>query len=282
MSPRTPPGINHDIPFTPRTPRYGPLGEPDAYSRKGRSIRSAKKRERPMDDLKDIQGNHLLTPEETPARKRQTDMIMTSRIAASTARVLFPSGSSAAGQGRSYGHTSHHENSHLHSHSHVSSAVPVTPKKKLHSVMKTPVIGGDDTYEDPPSTPPIRRSGVQLNLSSPRVHPDFEIFSDKKALIDELTDSQASHSHSHPHLPPADNTPGMWYVFRGKKVFRPFPKDEPFIDIKPKKLFADELAQDSSVSGLNSEEDDTDVEEDRKPTSRDFFVRKKTKINKTV
>lgn len=282
MSPRTPPGINHEIPFTPRTPRYGPLGEPDAYSRKGRGTRSAKKRERTIDDLKDTQGNHLLTPEETPARKRQSDMIMTSRIAASTARVLFPSGSAAAGQGRSYSHATHHENSHLHLHSTTAPTVPITPKKKMHFVVKTPVIGGDDIFEDSPSTPPNRRSGIQLSLSSPPAQPNFDIFSDKKALIDELADSQASHSHTHPHLPTADSTPGMWYVFRGKKVFRPFPKDEPFIDIKPKKLFADELAQTGSTSGLNSEEDDTDVEEDRKPTSRDFFVRKNSKVKKTV
>jgi hypothetical protein len=60
----------------------------------------------------------------------------------------------------------------------------------------------------------------------------------------------------------------MWYIFRGKKVFRPFgpSSSEGLASLKPRRLFADKLDAAkgilpvAEIDSHNSEEDDTDVE----------------------
>lgn len=94
-----------------------------------------------------------------------------------------------------------------------------------------------------------------------------------------LSDNEDSSKPLHPHRPLPADTPGMWYTFRGKRIFRPFPKNisqEEINSIRPKKLFITEEANGHSTNAteLNDEsndieDEDTDVEEDK----RDSFVR---------
>lgn len=79
------------------------------------------------------------------------------------------------------------------------------------------------------------------------------------------------HNHPYQKLDPSTQ-PGMWYIFRGKKVFRPFAAKpaEDLASLKPRRLFADQLDKqkargpdphlDDHRDAHNSEEDDTDVE----------------------
>lgn len=59
----------------------------------------------------------------------------------------------------------------------------------------------------------------------------------------------------HPHQDRPPDVPGMWYVFRGRKVFRPFADGEE--PLKPITLFKDDIAQREAE---RDSEDDTEVE----------------------
>jgi hypothetical protein len=106
----------------------------------------------------------------------------------------------------------------------------------------------------------------------------FEVFNDQAAAkkeadgeqeLPESSEPMKRTRHNHPYQP-LDSTkqPGMWYIFRGKKVFRPFGPNssEDLGSLKPRRLFADKLDAAkgilpvAEIDSHNSEEDDTDVE----------------------
>lgn len=121
------------------------------------------------------------------------------------------------------------------------------------------------SLSDCPVTPPRRLTPymrfTKNNFTSPPEETKIDIFDDVKALKHEVNhnmvkDRRAKRKASeifdpsyaklaiadetqHPHDTQIDPTiPGMWYNFRGKKVFRPFAKGAaPLSDYKPRVLF---------------------------------------------
>lgn len=81
---------------------------------------------------------------------------------------------------------------------------------------------------------------------------------DAEAQRKETQQKPTAAAHPHQLRPPPD-VPGMWYVFRGKKIFRPLPpgaqKPEPVT------LFQDEIMRSKSAAGGETGSDaETDVE----------------------
>lgn len=250
MTPRTPSRFQHEFSLaTPQTPRYGPLEDPDVPRKMMETKYSSHNcdsntlqvpRGRNLDDdptNQELINNKSmivpLTPAETPVNRKRT--IEAIRPAVSASRVLFPRTTPVRGSGRAY-----------HSRQ--------TPKSKR--TITTHLI---DNY-------------------SAREQPNFEIFDQMKALKREIdnenpfTPSSSSRASDvkrasivetvqqrYPHIPMPLDVPGMWYVFRGKKIFRPFPKgDDSLASINPRNLFGSSTDKKTAVS---DSEDDTDHEE---------------------
>jgi hypothetical protein len=252
---------------TPPTPRFAPIDEPDRPLHKFNAQKAAL--------LRPAAGVAPLTPAETPVnRKKQADAIQ-GMSHSSTGRILFPTHTPKKGVGK--GRTRH-----------------LTPPKK-------------QTTLHPPSTRKehaVAGSSVAQFASLDEMKQrSFEIFDDTKAMKRELENDDPFDSHPinkqrridpHPHKPLAKEAPGMWYVFRGKKVFRPFPKgksDKDLATLKPKRLFNaprkrstttiskdDPFNSDDANKNTDpddTEEDDTDREDDdfkRKSSSQSFFT----------
>ncbi|ODQ63482.1 hypothetical protein NADFUDRAFT_53151 [Nadsonia fulvescens var. elongata DSM 6958] len=72
----------------------------------------------------------------------------------------------------------------------------------------------------------------------------------------ETIGSNDSEDFNHPYSPlNPDNTPGMWYTFRGKLVFRPFAKEDKVDRMKPRLLFSakcnvSDVSEDSSTAAI--------------------------------
>lgn len=263
MIPKTPNRFSNGFALaTPQTPRYGPLEDPDVPRKlfkvddgePDREVAHLTQEEYDNDkrvtepaNVKTIMGP--LTPADTPInRKRTIEAIggVTNNSTLPTSRVLFPRTTPVRGSGRTY-------------HSRQS---PI--KKRPH--FNTNNL---DTIE-----PPLDNN---LSSSSARKH-NFEIFDDLKAFRRDANNEDPfvqapkrasvvdTLSQKHPHVSMPLDVPGMWYVFRGKKIFRPFAKgDDSLSSIKPKRLFATTTGSGSANGSINiapsDSEDDTDYEE---------------------
>ncbi|ANB11589.1 hypothetical protein AWJ20_4409 [Sugiyamaella lignohabitans] len=251
-TPRTPPRTSDSSfsLFTPPTPRFAPIDQPDDFYRQKKPVT---KKHDPSTQFTTPHTKRTtklaptivpLTPNETPVhRKRNQDLVdsLLRTPNTSTSRILFPSNSPVIGSGRVRGG---HHRSHSRDMVKRPQVIPVTPQsqkpKRIINSIPRPV------------------------TSIARPQPPFQVFNDHEAFKKEAdnvigptsTTTTASSSlstkntiggrhylrpstTSHPHksLPP--DVPGMWYIFRGKKVFRPFPEgDTELSDIKPRKLFA--------------------------------------------
>lgn len=270
MAPSTPPPpADHSFSLnTPPTPRFAPIDEPDRPLHKLNAQKAAL--------LRPAAGVAPLTPAETPVnRKKQADAIQ-GVAHSSTGRILFPTHTPKKGVGK--GRTRH----------------LATPKKQ--TVLHAPSASSRRKQEHGPVA-----QFASLDEMKKR---SFEIFDDTKAMKRELEnddpfDSQPINKQRridpHPHKPLAKDAPGMWYVFRGKKVFRPFPKgksDKDLATFKPKRLFNTPRKRSTTTISKNdpfnsdndannntdpddTEEDDTDREDDdfkRKSSSQSFFT----------
>lgn len=260
-------------PCTPTAPRFGP--HDDSYDPYEFHAKNPKGQTQ--------QSTHLsvpgapLTPAETPVNRKAADTIGTNL--GTTGRVLFPVSTpkKTIGSGRKYPHTQ----------------VKTQYKPRVHiSTANSPARVVKHTQTSSRSSPKV------VSLEDARNPPAFEIFNDADAFKKEVdSDNQASTSSSlhHPHKPLPPDTKGMWYIFRGKKVFRPFADGGAEADaIKQRNLFGakpttrvkgdpfaasedeNDLGSASGAAGAgdepDSEDDDTDREEEDRPVARQLFV----------
>ena len=94
-------------------------------------------------------------------------------------------------------------------------------------------------------------------LHTPRLKPPvFKFANDLHEDAHEDVSSTAEEPH--PHQPTPPNVPGMYYVFRGKKLFRPFKEGEK--PIEPVTLFKNELQSLGEVDSEYDTECDTEIE----------------------
>lgn len=302
--PTTPPPIPGDSSFTlntPPTPRYAPIDEPDRTihrkrakdtapsinSQHGSIKKPSKQQQQPA-----ISQIAPLTPAETPInRKKQVDAI--SGSSNHTGRVLFPTHTpkkKVVGSGRAY---------------------VKTPNNNATAIIKPQ----DEENETTAKNNNAAFKNVNIVSLDEMKQKSFDIFDDTKAMKREIDNNDPFNSEpmpkrraiessiNHPHKPLSKDAAGMWYVFRGKKVFRPFPKgDKEMSSLKPRRLFdtpkkrstrstnpekdpfnssEDEKKSQEHKEGDtdvdNSEEDDTDREDEdfkRKSSSENFFTNK--------
>jgi hypothetical protein len=259
MTPKTPSRFSYGFALaTPQTPRYGAFEDSDVPRKlfkidgTGNTCNDTNHHLTvPQDEHYDATHRDLidnksiivpLTPADTPVnRKRTIEAIGSGSSSLSASRVLFPRTTPVRGSGRAY-----------HSRQ--------TPVKRRTNII-TDGAESSRSYSSPPS---VKRS-------------NFEIFDDVRAFKREVNNENPfvpaskrasvveTSTQKHPHIPMPLDVPGMWYVFRGKKIFRPFPKgDDSLASIKPRRLF--ETATGSSTlsgrnAGMSDSEDDTDHEE---------------------
>lgn len=303
--PRTPPrrGFSPQL-WTPSTPRYAPIDEPDRFSKIGRQQGTQSPKKDSMHTVPaSLQNNAKaqllcaskvsaltlpLTPEQTPVnrKKKNLDLITRTTVSLGTlgtsGRILFPASSPAKGTGRSYKrHTETQESTKLaksldtfpHT-SHVSPARPRIEEELRARTIPRPSKSLDacpSTSYVSPYRPVVANPKQKVNkaapITSPPSAPKLVIFDDAKAFKAEInedpflgpsrgprgrrrkasTDLRESPSKKpaldlharHPHDTEIDpSVPGMWYNFRGKKVFRPYPGGvSPFDGYEPRVLF---------------------------------------------
>lgn len=161
----------------------------------------------------------------------------------------------------------------------------VFPQKHHHAAQQTP---SRQVAKNPPTPSSHRRRKRATNiLATPRQTPKrrkgrapvvdeeskeiddlMEEFNrnTKEAQAESMTEGQKAqitashHELRHPHQPqPPPDVPGMWYVFRGKKVFRPFPPG--VTKPEPVTLFKDILQRDEATAGGDTGSDaETDLD----------------------
>ncbi|CAN6597969.1 hypothetical protein TRVA0_001S05116 [Trichomonascus vanleenenianus] len=239
-APQTPPSESTGSSglVTPPTPRYAPMDEPDRFINKRRKVDNDKKEGLALPAAKSL----ILTPAETPVNRKKAIELVEGSLG-TTGRVLFPThqkiGSGRQGQ-RSINSSISCGTSIISSGSSRTSVGPSTFSSSAESSRKPKK-----------SLPVINVSPFEVKKS-----PKFSIFSDHRALQKEVDNSDPfarsddpfgseridKTAQHHPHLPVPNNRPGMWYVFRGKQLFRPAKKGED-IDIKPKRLFQKEISE---------------------------------------
>lgn len=260
--PQTPPmepvDANFRIP-TPPTPRFAPIDEPDElwlsknppqpqgttnakkHLRAGRShtVPSCMGQSTPHRGSNHSSGsksyshvapNVLITPEATPARKkrRYEDVNKSSR-------VLFPAKHSIQGKGRSDGAHRPQKDSITILHEEPS----FLGKMKMAREQPQPHHQDQGISES--------ETDIDVNVSktlthdpgTPVIDSDDETSTDAEDTFDEpISTSTVLKTYTEDTVPA--NLPGMWYTFRGKKVFRPFANAKQAADmmsIKPKRLF---------------------------------------------
>lgn len=257
MAPATPPPLDTSTfsPYTPPTPRYAPIDEPDCIHGKRRKLQNHQSIQKYSLVNPDAKSQILakptiipLTPAETPVnRKKIIEAIGTDNHFGAPGRILFPSHTPKVGSGRTY-----HK--------------PTTPKNDNNNLEAIISLGGRSDHSKE------KKFEIFDDRIAVRAEADNENPFDQRAL-------KKTRHERHPYQPLPPDVPGMWYVFRGKKVFRPFPKDdaEKLSSIKPRRLFADQLAKTTSCNSddpftdnhkndnqqVDSEEELTDVEIDR-------------------
>lgn len=276
-TPRTPPrrGFASQL-WTPATPRYAPMDEPDRSDmikhrlrhspRKGRVNSVSKtldnsKSHLPQSDISSI--TLPLTPEQTPINRKKRDLDLILRATTSqgpSGRILFPTSSPAKGTGRQYkrqtetqcGPKQEHKRKSLDTCPSTSHFSPARSHPEKHEPESESI-----------HLPDLDTSKRKVLITTSPVPSKLEIFDDTKALRAEIdgdpftgpprgTRRKAglelgppSKKHAvvstlnHPHDTSIDpSVPGMWYNFRGKKVFRPFPGGvAPLDGYEPKVLF---------------------------------------------
>lgn len=237
--------------WVPPTPRYAPIDEPDMFPTP--MGKKASSQQAQQNFKQNIVPNVAfpLTPEQTPANRKRKDLEVISGSSQNHARILFPTLSPAKGSGRSYGKTKSHqpENPEL---------TFVTVRKARRKIEFEPMKRrkldtqpekehrethtNQHSFTKEPSTPerPSRSNSIHKNLSLDKSHsPDIPIFNDRKAFQNEQYQDNTRHPHADASVNP--NVKGMWYNFRGKKVFRPFDSsfsdDEIDQEYKPRILF---------------------------------------------
>lgn len=212
-----------------------------------------------------------LTPEQTPINRKKKDLDLISRTAthqSHSGRILFPTSSPAKGTGRTYKRPIDGERAELKlSLTACEEITKPTSKPRIE-----PFTPAKRRLDDCPSTnytPEKRKFVPQTPVkktvkTSPDPSPELTIFDDTKAFKAESYGDDPFSSSStvkrrkanfdinpndkkraiettqrHPYDTSIDpSVPGMWYNFRGKKVFRPFPKGQnPFEGYEPKVLF---------------------------------------------
>lgn len=203
VPPRTPPRrtVQDFLLLTPPTPRYAPIYEPDLFAPDHKHIHN----EQPHNEPTLLP----LTPEQTPVRKSKHK----TNLPPLTGRVLFPSTTSTTCPAGS---------------THKIPLSTLSPRihkpRVLHILHET-----SETH---------RRPVVAHDLSSTSTTPSTSTTASR------LDDSPSSPllgppPRRHPY-DPADTTgvPGMWHVFRGKKIFRPYAKGVSSLeDYTPRVLF---------------------------------------------
>lgn len=204
-----------------------------------------------------------LTPEQTPINRKKRDLDLISRTTTSqgpSGRILFPASSPAKGTGRQYkrqteiqsGLKQEQKAKSLDTCPSTSYATPARSHPGKHESKSKSI--HPQRLDTPKRKAPI---------TSPPVSPKLEIFDDTKALQAEIDNDPftgpprgtrrkagvelgppskkhvAASAVKHPHDTSIDpSVPGMWYNFRGKKVFRPFPGGvAPLDGYEPKVLF---------------------------------------------
>lgn len=272
--PRTPPrrGYASQL-WTPATPRYAPIDEPDVFPEmvKPSSTRQSPRKEKNALHLDSRAKQQLLhphnkvsaitlplTPEQTPINRKKKDLDLITRSSTSlgtSGRILFPTSSPAKGTGRRYKYrhtTENHEKPDEPKSQHLPQSLDSCPSTAFaspvpHASLKKTI-----------------KKTVKTLITSPTTPPKLNIFNDSKAFKAEVQEDaflrptrgvrrKASESLEssvakkptfesiarHPHDTEIDPTvPGMWYNFRGKKIFRPYPAGvSPLGDYEPKVLF---------------------------------------------
>lgn len=290
-APRTPPRRVHATQlWTPGSPRYAPIDEPDMPSKyqDQHQQRDSTKGDivRPLpvshDNMKHIHHGVSavtlpLTPEQTPINRKKKNLDLISRTTipqGHSGRILFPTSSPAKGTGRLYKRitdTERTEHKLPVKPSDVNSATKIFSKTTLDTKNSirhaSPAKKGLD---DCPSTSftPERAKAIfskprKTIKTSPEPPPKVEIFDDRKTFKAEIQHDpfagpprglrrKASSdlkpeakkraietTAKHPYDTSIDpSVPGMWYNFRGKKVFRPFPNGRSPLDgYEPRVLF---------------------------------------------
>lgn len=113
-------------------------------------------------------------------------------------------------------------------------------------IPKTPSKSTSDTlFSNPPK---VHKKYPSLTISGPSYDG-----ANQTGGTESKPSNESEPLHPHRDQPPP-NVPGMWYVFRGKRIFRPLPPGEK--PLKPVTLFKTE-----STASEDPEEADTDVEE---------------------
>lgn len=252
--PQTPPmepvGSKNRVP-TPLTPRYAPIDEPDQFWLPAGNYTSKHKQKAMRSQTAPSIGNHtslspgeshqktlasrsetavvqnlLLTPEATPARrKRHYDEL------SKTSRALFPAKASAQGRGHCTKRQAFD----------TKDTIPRGESSFLLKMRRT-----EDEHEDHHHTAHIPVSEEETDIDEeilkttlPLEDPGTPVV-DSEDEDDEEPTSFALNVKTYTKDTVPANMPGMWYIFRGKKVFRPFADAKQAADImsiKPKRLF---------------------------------------------
>lgn len=116
----------------------------------------------------------------------------------------------------------------------------------------------------PRQTPRKRHETDSHADNSSRISVDTDLLERLKAPDPQQT--AVNPPHPHQDVPPPD-VPGMWYVFRGKKVFRPLPPGEK--PIRPVTLFKKELSEKRTAESgnlvliTNSDESGSEADTDK-------------------
>ncbi|KAK9462124.1 uncharacterized protein V1516DRAFT_673807 [Lipomyces oligophaga] len=224
----TPPQ-NEDDSWVPSTPKYGTRF--DFPSDLDMELKSATKtnlskpaRSRTRTRTRTISGAQLggpmMTPRETPYKNRKNK---TKIEGGSTARVLFASDSvgdvSVTGNDIGAGMTSDSRTSQKQEHGLKILESPESP------------LNFDGVYR-----PRVERGSKDRSSKSFEIYKDYDddVFSSKS----NTPQKRANHELTHP-----PTKKGMMFVFRGKRIFRPFPQEEDededlsISPIKPRILF---------------------------------------------
>lgn len=203
--PRTPPrrSYNDSQLLTPPTPRFAPMDEPDFVPGKQNSL--------PLPRPSTAASVLPITPEQTPLRKNRQPRSLLD-VPPVSLRGPPPSATST---GQSH------------------SAVP--PKI---APMKTPRPKMEIYHE--PSPKPSAHSLPHRKPFSQRMYDSDDVFSQPSGSAFDTAAEKGieATTERHPYDKPDLNVPGMWHVFRGKRVFRPFASGvSPLSDYKPRVLF---------------------------------------------
>lgn len=278
QSPKTPPQRTRqpETMITPRTPRYAPIDEPDTHtisptlnrnSHKKKTIthdKTSKLAKSPSSSMSllTLPSRPILTkpvlpmtPDQTPVIRKQIPSVSTSAKSSSTvslsasreltedtikktlkSTILFTTPSAS---------TSSLASASTLSTSEKATTKPVVDlKKKLVSPKLNPTKKRklQVFHDSAPPIPPVFKPTQSLKRPhhSTVLDGDDDLDTSKPiASSSSLCFSSSTKEREHPYDSPITcDVPGMWHIFRGKKIFRPFATgSDPFKNYVPRVLF---------------------------------------------